>query len=146
MINQPEPKPEVVIALIAPIGVDPAPTIRTITSWMEAADFEVTRHKLSTMIRDYVPQVDYPEDKVDRIHWLMDRGNELRAHDERTVAMLAMQSVAAAREENQDDSTPQRARVHIVDSLKHEEEVNFLRQVYGPAFYCISLYGDRSQR
>jgi cytidine deaminase len=79
----------------------------------------------------------------------MDAGDDFRRTSKRgdAVALLAMGSVRDIREEmTENSSKPVPGQAYIFNSLKHPEEVDTLRQVYGSALIVISVYESRERR
>lgn len=87
----------------------------------------------------------------DRIHHYMDKGNELR-RDYQTdfLALQIVKKIYQRRQiwqqQNPEQDIQQRRVAYIVDSLKHESEIQALRQIYGNGFFQLSLYEAKSAR
>ena len=87
----------------------------------------------------------------DRIHHYMDKGNELRRDYQNDFLALQIVKKIYQRRQNWQQQNPeqdiqQRRVAYIVDSLKHESEIQALRQIYGNGFFQLSLYESKSAR
>lgn len=87
----------------------------------------------------------------DRIQHYMDKGNQLR-RDYQTdfLALQIVKKIYQRRQmwqqQNPEQDIQQRRVAYIVDSLKHESEIQALRQIYGNGFFQLSLYESKSTR
>jgi deoxycytidylate deaminase len=75
----------------------------------------------------------------------MDAGTSLRRTLGRADA-LAMYAVRAIRGARSDSDRPADGEAFILDSLKHDAEVETLRRIYGPAFIAIGIYAPYRDR
>ncbi len=67
----------------------------------------------------------------------MNIGNELRKkYDSKYLAFKIAEDISILRREN----IEQKRKAYIINSLKHEDEIKTLRNIYGKNFYQISLY------
>jgi len=142
----PKPCPEVVIGLVGPVGIDLDPIIEVLVRRFEAVEYKARLVRLSAQIEKFfgVDYSDLPEDS--RIEKLMDAGTKLREKSERgeAVALLAIAEIRRLRKQELNGSTEGNA--YILRSLKHPDEVETLRAVYGKGFFLISAYAPRNSR
>lgn len=142
----PKPCPEVVIGLVGPVGIDLDPIIEALMRRLEAVSYRPKAVRLSAQIEKFfgMDYADLPEDK--RIDKLMDAGTRLREKSERgeAVALLAIAEIRRVRLQELNGSTENNA--YILRSLKHPDEVETLRAVYGKGFFLISAYAPRDAR
>ena len=86
----------------------------------------------------------------ERISQFMDKGNELRFEDHDFIALQVTKEIHQRRQEwakiNSGKNTNQRRVAYIVDSLKHEDEIKALRQIYTNGFFQLSLYESKTAR
>jgi deoxycytidylate deaminase len=74
----------------------------------------------------------------------MSAGNKVRQKmDLDALALWAVSKIAVGRGE---DGKPLSKKVHILNSLKHPDEVNSLRKVYGSGFFLIGVYSSHQKR
>src|SRR5439155_10753729 len=81
-----------------------------------------------------------------RILAYMDAGDDFRGTSKRgdAVALLAMGNIRDLRAEMTGDSSkPVPGQAYIFNSLKHPDEIDTLRSIYGSAFFAISVYESR---
>lgn len=142
----PKPCPEVVIGLVGPVGIDLDPIVDVLSRRLEAVEYKALPIRLSAQIEKFfgVDYSDLPEDQ--RIEKLMDAGTKLREESERgeAVALLAITEIRRVRLQELNASTEGNA--YILRSLKHPDEVETLRAVYGKGFFLISAYAPRDVR
>ena len=142
----PKPFPEVVIGLVGPVGIDLDPIVDVLARRLEAVEYKASQVRLSAQIEKFfgVDHSDLPEDQ--RIKKLMDAGTRLREDSERgeAVALLAIAEIRRIRKQEMNGSAEGNA--YILRSLKHPDEVETLRAVYGKGFFLISAYAPREVR
>jgi len=142
----PKPCPEVVIGLVGPVGVDLDPIVEALMRRVEAVEYKPWLIRLSTQIAQLfgVDHSDLPEDQ--RIEKLMDAGTKVREDTGRgdAVALLAIAEIRRVRLQECGGSTESNA--YVLRSLKHPDEVETLRSVYGKGFFLISAYSPRDAR
>jgi len=142
----PKPCPEVVIGIVGPVGIDLDPIIDVFIRRLEAVEYKAISVRLSKQIEKFfgVDYSDLPENE--RIEKLMDAGTALREKSERgeAVALLAIAEIRRIRQQELNHSTEGNA--FILRSLKHPDEVETLRAVYGKGFFLISAYAPRDAR
>ena len=79
----------------------------------------------------------------ERAKRLQNEGDRLRNHRLDAVAVLAIHKIMALR----GGRPPGETRiVFILDSIKHPDEVELLRNVYGPSFRLVAVHCERSER
>lgn len=100
----------------------------------------------SQIIKKYKGDKIKTDDEFSRIKSYMDSGNELRneSNDNSFVALDAARVISEVREKRVKEGKTKRV-AYIINSLKHDEEIKRLRQIYSEGFYQISLY-ESSQR
>ncbi len=62
------------------------------------------------------------------------------------LARLAIAEIADARIRAGEGGVKNSRRAYILNSLKHPDEVDFLRKIYGDALFVISTYAPKSER
>jgi len=140
---------ELVFGLVAAVGTDLKFVEDALCDRLKDFNYyDPVRIHLSDFLKNFkipkngqpVKLVDKPEDM--RITSRMDAGNILR---ERTghgdaLALLATQKIQQSRQ-----GSPGR-RAYVINSVKHPDEVNCLRRIYGPGFFLIAVYSPEPQR
>jgi deoxycytidylate deaminase len=152
--------PEVVIALCGPMGTPLHEVAETFKTLLEGTDY---RYKKVNIIRlsQEIRRLTGMRDDVTSIRELIDAGNQLRAdHDNAVLARVAIQQIALERAElNESDDAKQADMFedegidpdairptkserccHIIDSIKHIDELRLLRSVYGDMLHVVGVY------
>ncbi|MGB7388080.1 MAG: anti-phage dCTP deaminase [Pseudomonas neustonica] len=148
--------PEIVIALCGPMGTPLHDVAETFKSLLSNADYnyeQVKIIKLSDEIRKYAQLAEGRS-----ILKLIEAGNELRhRHGNEILARFAIREITLAREAAQKEAEdarepdlfePEGAVVpkvtprycHIIDSVKHVDELRLLRSVYGEMLHVVGVY------
>lgn len=153
---------EVVIALCGPLGTPLHEVGQTFKQLLLGSDYryeKVEIIKLSDEIRR-VARLDPQERSISK---LIDAGNVLRQdHGHAVLARLAIKRITLERERLQPPPEAQRTifdtaapaiaptaskRVcHIIDSIKHAEELRLLRSVYGDMLHVVGVYSPIEKR
>jgi cytidine deaminase len=147
--------PEVVAGLIGPIGVD----LDVLTSELESAFRSVSYKNRSVSL--IAPVLEYePWDKTStepydvRYNGRMDAGNQFREKLGRkdALALLAVTAIEQHRKafkapaNPEDPASPIPRCAYLLRSLKTPDEVETLREIYGPNFLAIAAYMPRRLR
>jgi deoxycytidylate deaminase len=143
---------ELVIGLVSHAGAGCSTAGRRIQVLLEDAGYEVVLLKVSDLILT-VTQAQVPElkdgaqagaSKFARASALQDLGDKLREkHHGYALAATAVRKIKEVR----GGETPGHKRLaFILDSLKHPEEVNLLRQVYDQSFRLVAVHCEPPQR
>jgi len=154
---------ELVLAFCGPLGGGTTAVADEITGILEEFNYYVRRIKLSELIASHIEKVlpelqedellkdvdwEMPIEQMEpavRIVVLQSAGNLLRKKVSNDVlAQLAIKEIAFQRDESQQKSKDpskieSRRFATILDSLKHPDEVNLLRTVYGNMFYLFGV-------
>ena len=147
----PQDRPELVIGLVGPIGVDLDPVITSLKDGLAVASYSTYTIRLSKLIEDLAEEDFTGIREEERIGKLMDLGTRLRENSQRgdAAAVLAMAEIARIRQDEiSSNATVDRVsgNAYILRSLKHPAEVDRLRTIYGKGFILISTYSPRSMR
>lgn len=142
------PYPELVFGLIGPAGTDLKQVSDALTLSLRDVGYNLPANviRLSELIDqfldDHIPAA--PEDE--RIEALMTAGTKIRDLASRgdAVALLAVAEIRRIREEEFGGAEQRQA--YILHSLKHPREIDTLRNIYGRAFFAISVYSPRDDR
>ncbi len=154
---------ELVLAFAGPVGCGISLAIAESKASLEAIGYEVHVIKLRKFIQDRianreigVEMKDYAgrSESVRRIMMLQDGGNKLRGlgtsylaeHAIQEIVLLrGKQSIAAGFAGEITDYVPKRT-AYLIDQIKHQDEVNLLRIVYGRLFHLIGVISVADKR
>lgn len=160
---------EIVIALCGPLGTPLHEVATTFQKLLKTTDYsydKVEIIRLSELIKENSPSGN-PYDSPS-INDLIDAGNTLRMeHGNDVLARLAIKKITLSREylkqkieskQNSlfsDDGVPRQGVViptisekccHIIDSIKHIDELRLLRSIYGDMLHVIGVYSPIEKR
>ncbi len=150
---------ELVIGLVGAVGTDLELVCTDISLALNAYDYDVEEIRLSRLLSglDWGEDLSekLPGEPLDKHIWThMDAGNALRYIWNRgdALALLALSEIAAIRADKEKgqfgDGTPKSLErcAFILRSLKHPDEVELLRSIYGSRFVLISAYAPEEIR
>src|SRR6185369_1320041 len=111
--------------------------------------FEAKTIRLSGFLQEIVfssAEVDSQgSSESERLAASMDAAKRVRQLTQR-ADILALFAVALMNQARGDRQQPLRRRAHILRSLKHPDEVQTLRQIYGEGFFLIGVYSSEKER
>lgn len=137
---------EIVIGLVAPIGIDTQKVTELIKDYLNQYNYSLRALRLSEGIEKAdgrsTELIKTPES--DRINSYMDAGNELRKLTgyNHIVASIAVSDIYNSRTQDQ----PLSRTAHLLNSLKHPDEVHQLRTIYGEGFFLLGLTSSREEK
>lgn len=144
--------PELVLGLVGAVGTDLTAAVDAITQEFCSVNYVCREVRLSRQI-SLIPWAlrENPEKLTEnkRIDCLMDAGNEIRRKLKRgdAVARLGILEIMEARKNSDSKNGKPLERVcYILNSLKHPDEVDMLRRIYGNNFISVSVYSPREKR
>ncbi|KAA1176661.1 cytidine deaminase, partial [Photorhabdus heterorhabditis] len=133
---------EVVIGLVGAVGTDLEIIKDSITQKLNAFRYDVQEIRISSEIISVLRDIPSTKDNYERISCLMSEGNYLResSQDNSILALAATAEINKRREKKNSLPKPSIRRAYIINSLKHPDEVNALREIYGNGFFLIGVY------
>jgi len=148
--NHPEPSrfPELFFGLIGPAGTDLKVVFKILRKALVDVGYNVPKQeiRLSKLVEELIEQdfSNQPDDK--RVDSLMNEGTRIReaAGHGGAVALLALAGIDKIRRSEFGNLAERNA--YVLHSLKHPEEVETLRNIYGRFFFAISAYSPRESR
>lgn len=148
------PEPELVMGVVGPVGTDFDRFEAMFTALLKAYQYQVNPIRLSSLAN--VLQTNHlgvpatrARGEFDRINRAMDAGNALRAAARRgdILALHAIAKIHRDRpEQEKGGAAPLPRRIHLLRSLKHPDEVEALRRIYGPGFFLIGINSREEDR
>lgn len=146
------PESELVIGLIAPLGVDQERIVDHLKDHFAAFGYTPNPIRLSGFLRalkskGFVTTSLAKSPEARRIGSHMTAGNQARGRSGRgDVLALAAISYIHGQRSGHDRAEPLPRTAHILQSLKHPEEVRTLRYQYGSGFFLIGLFSPENER
>lgn len=146
----PDHKPELVIALISALGTSVRGVVEDLRSALQSVGYSMERVRISELIHELHREVHGPSIPV-RSHaeQLMDEGNELRAavNHGGAAAALAVAKIRSQRKQQTSGANSERQGVTtVIRSLKHPDEVELLRKIYGARLLVIGVSASKPDR
>jgi deoxycytidylate deaminase len=146
---------ELVIGLVGAAGADLELVSDSLRKALDAVKYDAHPIRISQLLHDLEPygHLAHIQDQDERINRHMDAGNQLRQATRRDImALLAIAAIRVLRrdrgsgnaEDAEDEPLPRTA--YILNSLKREEEVALLQEVYLRSFILISAFASRHNR
>lgn len=149
------PRPEILIGLVGAVGTDLYLVADLVTAIVRGYGYRVENVvSLSGLLNDIAGSDKLPKSpREDYIDSRMTAGNDLRRslkHGD-ALAQFAVAEIIRRRRAIQDlerlpHDRPPEAVAYILRSLKHQEEVALLREIYRERFLCISAHAPREDR
>jgi cytidine deaminase len=161
---------ELVFGLITPLGVDKDLVTKLLRQALKTADYDLRIVKISTSILEYAKDSLKIKDAppLERKRLLMNVGDQLRREWNQfrprpqqrgeIGAIIAVSGIhqlrkrfnearrVAPREGQPLELVPLNNSAYLIDSLKHPDEIDQLRRIYGPAFVSIGVYAPPDER
>lgn len=143
---------ELVFGLVAPVGTDLRAVVHRLEKKVKPFNYGINPLRLSGLLQFLDPRSFGVKLKTspefERISTHMDAGNALREATGRNdlLALHAMHEIQRSRPRGQKGEEPYRNTIHVLNSLKHPDEVRALRRVYGPGFFLIGVYSSEADR
>lgn len=146
--------PELFIALVGAVGTDLKLVSDVIRDELAKAKYTSSVIRLSELLHEIDKYRDLPRNPAyERYDSHMTAGSELRKNFNRGDAM-ALLAVSSIREARQDTNRTRGTEIneaverhaYILHSLKHPEEIETLRRLYGRTFCVVAAYAGREGR
>ena len=150
---------ELIIGLACAVGTDIAHVIDLLKSRLKELGYESEHIKISKQLIEPTISGGIPEElsSYARVNKLMDQGNELRKGFEPGPYSILASGVAHcinqirekySKEKNREDETQIQISktAFIIDSLKHPDEVEKLREIYPSGFYMFVVNESEERR
>ncbi|MBT9446125.1 MAG: hypothetical protein IV086_10540 [Hyphomonadaceae bacterium] len=149
--------PEIVVGFVGPIASGVTTTSQELEKLIsESYGYETNRIRLSELIEKNADRVGIvaktPTKVATRVEHLQRAGTALRqAFGAGYLAAKAIELISIGRgksgfaDEGLQNPNPRRL-VHIVDSIKNEQEAEVFRLVYGSAFWLVGVFAPRTVR
>ncbi len=131
---------ELVLGLISTVGTDVDSAIKYISEHLYKFEYatEVIHVSKDIMSKFVVSQP--PRLEAERIEYYMDLGNRLREKSkDSSILMKAVCEYIYKKRSDMGEPSPRGRVAYVIKSIKHPEEVEFLRNTYGDGFHLIGL-------
>lgn len=128
---------ELIIGIVSSVGTESKLVIDSLKSKLELFEYNVEVIKISSLLPTYTKTGEYT-----RIRHYMKQGDRFRDKTKNNSIMAA----GAIEKINKIRETLSGKKAYIIDSLKHPDEVELLRKVYGDGFYLFGIHADKNRR
>ncbi len=143
------PASELVIGLVGAVGANLSNIVKDLTSCL--GEFNYTTHEIhvSELIENFTNIPNYNEDSYfERTNAFMTAGDDARkdTRENSILALAATYQINGLRDTKNEKPQPNPGHAFIINSLKHPDEVNALRRIYGTGFFLMGVYVERDKR
>ncbi|MBM9521200.1 hypothetical protein JWG39_15375 [Desulforhopalus vacuolatus] len=128
---------EIIIGIVSSVGTESSRVITPLSDRLQQFGYKSIEIKVSSLLKANASLNEY-----ERIKNHMIAGDDLRKNSSNN-AILAY-GTATLIKEKRDETIPKRA--FIINSLKHPDEVEVLRKIYGQGFYLFGIHTDKKRR
>lgn len=144
-------RPEIVIGIVSTAGIDLDPICKAFDHALDTiARYKTEIVRVSQLIEQFEIESDSEgREPCNRWRRLMNVGDRLRreSNDNAVCAMIAIMKIIAIREEQtSDDEAYRQNGATIIRQLKHPEEVELLREIYGNRVVIVGVSADPDVR
>ena len=121
---------ELVIGIVQTVGTNSADIIQCIIDSLNQFHYESEKIKVSQeILSKFIKNPPHFTNECERISYFMDKGNEIRqSTDDAAILMKGVSAYIFDKYRLKNEGTPVSRRAYIIDSIKHPDEVEFLRQ------------------
>ncbi|HDR1607214.1 TPA: cytidine deaminase, partial [Pasteurella multocida] len=113
--------------------------IDSLKSRLEIFEYDTEIIKISSILP---PFSDSKKGEYQRVRYYMIQGDKFREKSGNN-SILAAGAISLIKKYRKEEH---KKRAYIIDSLKHPEEVELLRKVYGNGFYLFGIHADKERR
>ncbi len=109
--------------------------------------YEVEVIKVSSdIISKYLDEEQKDFAGYDKYSSLIHKGNDLRRDNGVKYLALEIAAKISQKRKERDEKSKSKRVVYIINSLKHDQEIKALRQIYSHGFFQVSLYESKKRR
>ena len=129
---------ELVIGIVNAVGTECKRVLDPLKDRLEGFGYAVDEIRISSLL----PPPSGEKKEYLRIKHYMNLGDSLRE----TTRNNAILAAGAAHKIKESRKVNPKKTAYIINSLKHPDEVEFLRKVYGDGFYLFGIHADEKRR
>lgn len=136
---------DLVFALVGPTGCDLDAVVKALETELHTVGYRLVKPIRLSELLQVEPSISrsLPKDEAKRIQKLQDAGDRVREACGDASAVAALGVLELSRVRNDEKGT---RRAFLLRSLKHPQEVDLLREIYGNNLFVISVYEPRVDR
>ncbi len=138
---------ELVIGIVRTVGTDFEKVMDYMRNALREFDYEIELIKVSKTILEGFSSKGYDSfDSIyDRTNYFMDLGDYIRDKTQPSILAKGVAAYIFSRFRG-DEPKPLRRVAYIIDSIKHPEELAFLRNLYGDGFHLVGISSSSENR
>jgi len=141
---------EIIIGLVGAVGTDLEQVKRITTARLGAFNYTTKEIRVSKDIIKEIGNIEDSSDSYKTISSYMNEGNKLRelSEDNSILALAVSAKINHIRTETSGngEATPLKRTAFVINSIKHPDEVQRLRQIYSNGFFLVGVYADEKRR
>lgn len=150
-LAEPLPRPELIVGLVGALGTDMSAVSQALDRGFSLVGYSTLHVRLSRLLEQFSAWKPTEEGEFGRLSHAIELGDQVRESAQRGDA-LALLGITAIRKHR---SVMQRApgdqallasTAFVIRSLKHPDEVQTLRGIYGSRFILLGAYASRKAR
>lgn len=128
---------ELIFGIVNAVGTDSSRVVNPLKDRLRNYGYTAIEVKVS----DLLPKPPQGSTEYDRTKHLIGAGDQLRRDSKKGWILAAgvAETIRALRPASG-------KRAYVVNSLKHPQEVDFLRRLYGDGFYLLGIHAERMRR
>jgi len=131
---------EIVFGIISPIGTDTKDAIEQLKDHIRKFRYRVEEIKVSSdIISLFDDNERYYKHEGQRIKHYMDLGNKVRESADNAILMKGVSSIIHKKRNDEVGLAPRNRVAYVINSIKHPDEIKFLRNTYGVGFHLIGI-------
>ncbi len=142
---------EIIIGLVGAVGTPHRYVVEILTERLKAFNYKTTEIRVSHDVIHTLYQ-DIPNNitsEFERITTYIEKGNKARkdSGDNSILALGVSSEIYRNREKDEQSGVKPKGRItYIINSLKHPDEVKYLKNIYTDGFYLIGVHSDENRR
>ncbi len=139
---------ELVLGIITTVGTDTDNVIRYMKEQLSKFSYTTEVISVSTeILSEFDDATPAFKDEYDRINHFMNLGNNVReSSGDATILMKGVAANILSRRDSDDNPSPRGRYAYIIKSIKHPQEADYLKQVYGDGFHLIGVTSEIDKR
>ncbi|MBK6087624.1 anti-phage dCTP deaminase [Ruminococcus difficilis] len=141
---------EIVLGLITTVGTDTENVIRYMKEHLNKFLYNVEVINVSSEILSTFSEGNGELNfttEYDRIKYFMDLGNDVRERtNDASIIMKGVVAYILSQRDSVDNPSPRERTAYIIKSIKHPDEADYLKQVYGDGFHLIGITSNICNR
>ena len=139
---------ELIFGIVNPVGVEYKKVVDILKERLVTYGYQC---EIITVSSDVISKFSEPvstDCEFRRITAYMDAGNSIRQNfgDNSILALGVAAEINNKREWDGNQTVPRQSVAYIINSLKHPEEVDRLREIYSSGFYLVGIASDEERK